>query len=49
MAEEKKTPEESCPDDTVYVLEGNPDEVYDAQGNRIELTKQQEKEIEDQI
>lgn len=39
----------SCGDDTVYVLEGNPDEVYDAQGNRIELTEEQKKEIEAQI
>lgn len=49
MAEEKKIPETSCPDDTVYVLEGNPDEVYDANGDRIPVTPEQEKEIEDQI
>lgn len=48
MSETKKTENKVC-DDTVYVLEGNPDEVFDAQGNRIQLTPEQEKEIEAQI
>ncbi len=40
---------QDCKDDTVYVLEGEPDEVFDAQGNRIDVTPQQETEIEKQI
>lgn len=46
MAEENK----NCPEDNmVYVLEGEPDEVFDADGNRINVTPEQEKEIEKQI
>lgn len=48
MEEKNNRPEEKN-EDTVYVLEGEPDEVYDAQGNRIQLTDQQKKEIEEQI
>lgn len=40
---------ETCEDQTVYVLEGNPDEVYDASGNRLNLTEEQKKEIESQF
>lgn len=39
----------ACGDTTVYLLEGNPDEAYDAQGNRIELTAEQKKELEAQL
>ncbi len=50
MADKDKiTSSQSCPDDTVYVLEGEPNEVYDAQGNRIELTPEQQEQIEKQI
>lgn len=44
-----KKPEAVQDDQTVYVLEGEPDEVYDAQGNPIKVTPEEEKEIEDQI
>lgn len=43
-----KEEQQTC-DDTVYVLEGNPDEVFNAQGERLELTPEQKKEIESQI
>ncbi len=35
--------------DEVYVLEGEPDEVFNAQGQRLDLTPEEEKEIESQI
>ncbi len=35
--------------DEVYVLEGEPNEVFNAQDQRISLTPEEEKEIESQI
>lgn len=35
--------------DELYVLEGEPNEVFNAQGQRIELTPEEEKEVEAQI
>lgn len=46
---EKEIKNQDSSSDTVYVLEGEPDEVFNAQGERIEVTPEQEKEIEDQI
>lgn len=53
MSETEKKPlnEQACVPENqkVYVLEGEPDEVFDEQGNRLELTPEQVKEIEKQI
>lgn len=35
--------------DEIYVLEGEPNEVFNAQGERIQLTPEEEKEVEAQI
>jgi hypothetical protein len=44
----KTSAADTCTEQTVYELEGEPNEVFDAQGNPVTLTPEQQQELENE-